>query len=495
MAQPQHQLAPQIPMPQKPQVSIPQMGQVPQLSQMQQQPRFSPTAHSPSPAGTPPQGYALPPQKRPRTDSPILPHQQQPQQPQQQQHQQQHLQQQQQQNYSAPPYGMPSQSQTQTQVQSPAAPSPSHTNSPALHPAQYGAPYGNGASTPTITMPTSTATTPLATPTLYFPDPRQANASSPSTPGPAMPQSQQQYTNAQMVPFGAPPQQLPPHGAMGPPSKPAERPTKEYEYDVSDSLAGTGIDLRAEEQFLTDFYAGSFSQEARTGLPSNAPGGRQSMYGAGFANQPAQSVDSESQDRYAAIAAQNAWDDAAQKLAVLRSNEMNDPFLLKSVMHYKADKIAKEHGLTLNTDIKNPGSAGKARHQEPQIKVSTTVGPDGAMVVTSGPSFPHDAYLADQLALLSIACKHRARELLEEAFRVAIVRQTTANGEIPDEWADAAVPVQPGLGDLDMTESILAPPANPLKRMCALRLPFALFINPASQGLTTQPIPWPSRTR
>lgn len=390
---------------------------------------------------------------------------------------------------------MPSQSQTQTQVQSPAAPSPSHTNSPALHPAQYGAPYGNGASTPTITMPTSTATTPLATPTLYFPDPRQANASSPSTPGTAMPQSQQQYTNAQMVPFGAPPQQLPPHGAMGPPSKPAERPTKEYEYDVSDSLAGTGIDLRAEEQFLTDFYAGSFSQEARTGLPSNAPGGRQSMYGAGFANQPAQSVDSESQDRYAAIAAQNAWDDAAQKLAVLRSNEMNDPFLLKSVMHYKADKIAKEHGLTLNTDIKNTGSAGKARHQEPQIKVSTTVGPDGAMVVTSGPSFPHDAYLADQLALLSIACKHRARELLEEAFRVAIVRQTTANGEIPDEWADAAVPVQPGLEDLDMTESILAPPANPLKRMCALRLPFALFVNPASQGLTTQPIPWPSRTR
>ncbi|KAK1834649.1 transcription initiation factor TFIID component TAF4 [Podospora conica] len=367
-------------------------------------------------------------------------------------------------------------SQTQTRVHSPAVPSPSHANSPTLHAAQYGGPYGNGASTPTmamptsnITMPTSTATTPLATPSLMYPSLQPGSASSPSTPGPAMPQSQQQYTNAQMVPFGAPPQQQqqqqqPSHGAMGPPSKPAERPTKEYEYDVSDSLAGTGIDLRAEEQYLTDYYAGSFSQEARTGLPSNAPGGKQSMYGAGFANQPAQSVDAETQDQYAAAAARNAWDESAQRLAVLHhSNEMHDPFLLKDVILRKAGKISEKIGVTLNTDVKNAGSTGK-KHQDAQIKVSTTVGPDGAMVVTSGSSYPHDGYLADQLALLSLACKHRVRELLEDAFRVAAVRQTTSNGEIPDEWADAAVPVQPGLEDLDMTESILAPTVNPLKR-------------------------------
>ncbi|KAK0652090.1 hypothetical protein B0T16DRAFT_405381 [Cercophora newfieldiana] len=400
----------------------------------------------------PQQSFAMPPNKRPRTEPGPL-SQQLPQQQQQAQ---------QQQTFHAQQYAI----NTQNQAPSPSAASPSYLNSPtSIQPQNYASPYGNGGQAP-LTMPTPTPTaTPLATPTLHMPEARQTYGQSPSIPtAPVTPS--QQYTNATMMPIAP---VHPPQGAMGPPSKPAERPTKEYEYDVSDSLAGTGIDLRAEEQALADFYAGSFAPEARTGIPANAPGGKSSMYGAGWANQPAEPTDAESQEKFAAEAAQKAWDEAAQRLAVSRSNEMREPFLQISTMHSRAEKIAKEHGISLNLDLKSgPGSMGRMKapidFPQPKVNVGTKVGPDGVMVTTSGSWIPHDAYLVDQLALLSIATKHRLRELIEEAVSVAINRQTTSNGEVPEEWADVAVPLQTGLSSLPEPDSAVSPLTNPLKR-------------------------------
>jgi hypothetical protein len=236
---------------------------------------------------------------------------------------------------------------------------------------------------------------------------------------------------------------------MGPPSKP---PAKEIEYDVADSLAGTGIDLRAEEQFLAEFYGGSFAQEARTGAPANPPGSKGSFYGAGMANQPAEAVTSQSQEAYQAELAQRVWEEAAHRLAVMRSIEILNPFLTIPNLHHRVEKIAKEHGLVLNLELKNANSAGKMRPPQefppPKVAVSTKPGPDGVMVTTTGSFIPHDAYLVDQLALLSIATKHRLRELIEDANSVATNRQTTSHGEIPAEWADVAVPLQTGLDSL-----------------------------------------------
>ncbi|KAI1022630.1 hypothetical protein LB503_000596 [Fusarium chuoi] len=72
------------------------------------------------------------------------------------------------------------------------------------------------------------------------------------------------------VPVPAPGQLMTPTpgpGVMGPPQRPAERPTKDYEYDVTDSLAGTGIDLRAEEQYMNDLRASTVPGQ-QTSLPS-----------------------------------------------------------------------------------------------------------------------------------------------------------------------------------------------------------------------------------
>jgi len=451
MAQPQPQL------PQLPQVpTVPQIP--PHMSQIQQQrASFSPSQHSPSPVGTPQPSYTLPPNKRPRTETGPLTHQQPA-----------YLNQQQ--------YTMNS----QAHAQQASVASPSYPGSPATaSPQNYNSPYPNGAHAASLSMPTPTsATTPLMTtnaPALTLPEARQTLTPSPSTPV-GLSMNHAMYTNATMAPIGPPP------GTMGPPSKPAERPVKEYEYDVSDSLAGTGIDLRAEEQFLAEFHADSFGQDAKIGLPVNAPGSRESMYGAGSANQRSEPIQGLSQDGFAAEAAKKAWEDAAQRLAMVRSIEMKDPFLEVPLIHYRAEKIAKENGISLNLDLKNAASMGKLRHPldfpRPAVTVTTIQTEDGAIVPTKGSWVPHDAYLADQLALLSIATKHRLRSLLEDAAKVAVNRQTTSFGEVPEEWADVAVPLKTGLESLPEPESAVSPRTNPLKRTGLFSLIFlCAFVN------------------
>jgi hypothetical protein len=107
--------------------------------------------------------------------------------------------------------------------------------------------------------------------------------------------------------------------------------------------------------------------------------------------------------------------------------------------------------------------------QQPIVKVTTKTLPDTSAVVdTTGSWIPKDSFLVDQLALMSIATKQRLRELIGEADRVAKNRQTTSNGEVPEEWAEAAAPLA-GVEQADTSgrtgaESAVSPRTNPLKR-------------------------------
>jgi hypothetical protein len=232
---------------------------------------------------------------------------------------------------------------------------------------------------------------------------------------------------------------------MGPPQRPADRPTKDYEYDVTDSLAGTGIDLRAEEQYMSELYSTTIDNDTRSGFPHHPAGSKATFFGAGPANQPAQAATDQDQDRAAAQAAEQAWTESSMRLAISRSQEVNDPFLLVAIMHRRADKIAREHHIGLNLDLKNNPTIGRLRHPDqfptPKVTVRTTPGPDSTLIHTSGSYIPHDAYLADQLALLSIATKHRLRELVGDAHIVAQTRQKTSHGDVPEDWQPAAAPM------------------------------------------------------
>ncbi|KAH7156773.1 hypothetical protein EDB81DRAFT_854819 [Dactylonectria macrodidyma] len=404
--------------------------------QVQIPPRaFSPSQHSPSPAA-PQSSFALPPNKRARTDGPPS----QPESP-----------------YATSPY---SASPVAAATPPAAANSPGYAQTPTL-PGGYSTPYTNGHTTPNLNLPHA-----------------QANSTPPIQPQQHVPTPLPQYTTATMaVPHAPAMAQTPGPGIMGPPQRPAERPTKDYEYDVTDSLAGTGIDLRAEEQYMNDLYSNNFdANEARTGFTNNPPGPKSSFYGAGPANQPPQPTPDQSQTQFAVQEAERAWSESSMRLAVQRTQEINDPFLLVAMLHRRAERIAREHHLSLNLDLKNNSQTmGKMRLPEqfpqPRVTVKVTPGPDATMVHTTGSYIPQDAYLVDQLALMSIATKQRLRELVQDASVIATTRQKTSHGDVPDDWAVAAAPMNAeplGLTEEGMdgvgVNGVDGDGSNPLKR-------------------------------
>lgn len=267
--------------------------------------------------------------------------------------------------------------------------------------------------------------------------------SGPSKPVPGTPGTPgaTQYVNVGFAPTGA--QQTATTGAMGPPPA-KDRPQRTYEYEVTDSLLGTGVDIREEENALQEYYAGAFGQDSRTGFPANAPGTPGSFYGAGTANQPGAPA-STGQKQYEAALAEQRWNESAARLSATRAAEHNSPFLQLANLHARAEKFARQYNLDLNLDTKTQ-PVQKSRNPAdypvaPKVTVTTKEGPDGAMVSVYGSVLPPDSYLIDQLALLSIATKHRVRELLEDADQIATTRQQTSHGAIPSDWADSAAPL------------------------------------------------------
>lgn len=270
---------------------------------------------------------------------------------------------------------------------------------------------------------------------------------------------------------------------MGPPSKPVEKP-KEDGMDVMDVLGGTGVDLREEEQYTFQMYNSSFNSQlsgSQSGTISSGnsftqfpPGDERSFYGAGPANAAAEKANTKSQDEYHKKAADKAWHDAARNLALSRQRELDNPFLQVGLVNMRAQKIARDNGLMLHTDPKGMMGTMKLpdNFQQRDVRVQTAVAGGVALTATNGNFLPADSMLVDQLALLSIATKHRLRGLIEDAAKLAKGRRIGSHGIIPDEWADAAAPSNPDGSSLVTEgaprsgwESAVSPHSNPLKRM------------------------------
>ncbi|CAK7273313.1 hypothetical protein SEPCBS57363_005591 [Sporothrix epigloea] len=311
-------------------------------------------------------------------------------------------------------------------------------NSGQLNNVSTAAEGDNSPSNPLVPSTTPTPPTPFGplTPSSAL-LPQLARA---GTPGPITSTNGNYFATAAATPVV----QTPAGGAMGPPSKP---PTKEYQYDVDDSLAGTGIDLRQEEQFQADYFAGTYRPEARTGFPANTPGARGSFYGSLSANQPAETIDEANQRKIELETAKHVWADAARTLASTRSSALHNRFLEFGSIFLRAEKIANEYGVSVIMDPKAiPPVSSRSRQelefQKPSVTVQTKKGPDGVSFISTTQTYiPEDSYLADQLALLSLATKHRLRELLEDANKVAETRQKTSHGVVEDDWLDAAAPL------------------------------------------------------
>lgn len=236
---------------------------------------------------------------------------------------------------------------------------------------------------------------------------------------------------------------------MGPPLKPVDKPKDDV--DMIDVLAGTGINLQEEEQYMfqisSSFGSGFQSSQSTNGSgPSFTqfpPGNEASFFGAGPANAAADAPSTQSQEEYIQKLAEKAWADAAYNLAVSQGSEFNGPFLSTNRLHQKMDDMSAKHGLRLNRVDRNMmGQFAQPRDfhsTRPTVAVQTATGPGMMMATVNGNFVPADVMLSDQVALISLACKHRLRLLLEEATKLGRGRQTGSHGIVPEEWTDVAV--------------------------------------------------------
>ncbi|KAI0381592.1 hypothetical protein F5Y04DRAFT_254900 [Hypomontagnella monticulosa] len=346
-----------------------------------------------------------------------------------------------------------------------------HTNNQAS-PGGYNTPYQQPNGRPasvgmSLTMPTAASTPPLASPQPPTPNASHAPYSTaklapvPTTTASFAPALTPAVTNM------GPPAILPAGPGYNDAMKQGAKPTSTkaaVAYDMDDMLMGTGIDLEEEAEFLNNID--------NRGFPNLPPGNRQSLYGAGPANQPAQHTNARTQEELAAEVADRAWNEAAMKLAKSRSHEISHYLLEPGVLHKRLQDAAQKFGLQLNLEMKEDGkkSIGKMSNPShieppPQIIVQVQKGPDNAVVETSGSFIPSEAYLVDQIALLSISTKQRLGELLSDANKIATTRQKSAHGVVPQEWAEAALTLDRA-GEVPRTgvESAVSPRTNPLKR-------------------------------
>ncbi|KAI0873660.1 hypothetical protein GGS24DRAFT_380977 [Hypoxylon argillaceum] len=468
----------------------------PSLAQRQFSP---PQASSPSPSNTTAAaGFPLPPSKRPKV-SPIPLHSQ-PNSP----------------YGNSTPYAAspPSGAATPTAItglpspalpvnMTPTAPTHATTTTPIntaattqLPQSPYNPPHqinGRFPSTATVQQP-SHPQSPIPAPS--HPPAQSIHQSFPSSQPPHQTQApnvthpSSQYSQAQLAPMNTS-AIMPATGNMGPPAihpsssfpaandtaRQAQRPagSKTISYEMNDMLMGTGIDLEEEAEYMNNL-------ETRTGFPHLPAGGRESFYGAGPANQPAETADAKSQEEYLVLAADRTWNEAAHRLAVTRSQEVRHHLLEPGMVHKKMFDVAQKFGLSLNLDLKADGRSqymGKfaqpAEFPKPELKASFQMDADGTSttVKTYGSFIPKESLLVDQIALLSIGTKERLRDLLGDANRIAETRQKSSHGNVPSEWIDAAAPPSPQVngthaeGERTGAESAVSPRTNPLKRPSA----------------------------
>ncbi|KAI1095353.1 hypothetical protein F5B19DRAFT_341367 [Rostrohypoxylon terebratum] len=334
----------------------------------------------------------------------------------------------------------------------------------------------------TLTMP-SAATTPLASPQPHTPTPIPTIPTMPTMPPTTIPStntttaSQIPYSTAKLAPLPTTAMSSMPPGItnMGPPAitptssfshdtsrQPSRPATKAaHTYDMDDMLQGTDIDLEAEAEYLNN-------------LEATAPG-QGNLYASGLNGRGAKNAPELTPEEMEAAEADRIWSENALKYAREKSQEINNSLLEPGILHKRLHDIASKQNLTLNLELKPDGGRFSGRNQnpaefpKPEIKSYPQAQADGTIIQMHTSSVPPDAFLVDQLSLLSLATKQYLRTLLSDANQLAVTRQTTAHGIIPQEWQDVAVPLHAANGTQDDAprtgaESAVSPHTNPLKR-------------------------------
>ncbi|KAI9818631.1 MAG: hypothetical protein M1832_004405, partial [Thelocarpon impressellum] len=246
---------------------------------------------------------------------------------------------------------------------------------------------------------------------------------------------------------------MPPQGAgaMGPPSRPADKPTTALE--LTDVLSQAGVDVLGEENALIAEFSASHSQEKRpygpnngssftsTGLDSgtlsagNSLPSSQGSQGQLFPRETFPLAGPAQPSQTPAQLFEDEWKSTVRRHAQTRALHLDAPFLFANSLRLRMVKRAYENGVRL------PQDGFSQQLQKPQrFNSSAVTGADGTSIVAvNARHLERNAPLAEILALLSLATGERIRGLIEDSATLAKGRKVGAQGVVPAEWADLAV--------------------------------------------------------
>lgn len=277
-----------------------------------------------------------------------------------------------------------------------------------------------------------------------------------------------------------------PPGAMGPPSRPADKATDAAE--LTDVLASSGIDVREEEAFLTSSYSGpgvqvqqpprpqpqqhhhqpplppqqpqppintSFTSQTSIGTGSSQPSFSESSQFKPPTTQGSPLTEPSSTQPAAPFKDPNEPTREDSEAARRAQYHLQEPFLLTKVLEQKLQR----RGFDLGVRIPSEGLFHPVPGRQAPIEVT---GPDGSSIVRTGQTILNQegAPLVDILNLMSLSCEERLRTVIDYSSTLARSRRAHSHGNVPLEWNEVAVPSPAANGT--------GSPKTPLKSMLSL---------------------------
>lgn len=265
-----------------------------------------------------------------------------------------------------------------------------------------------------------------------------------------MQQQQQQQRPTQTSP--GPPNVA---GMMPPPPRPnkEERDERVGVDDIGDSLFGSGINLKDEENYLHNTWTNRHGNES-FGTVQSTSFGSSTMSPSGSFNMLTQSTSFGSQGQNRAFAGtmsqqprtqeeieaehRQKREAAARKLAEREQHHLNNQFLDGNCLRHRMHQRAQENAVRLDTTgvyVRNPQA------QPPQLQVMANGNANSESIVEVKAEsmieagVPYDSILS----LISLAAGERLRGLVGDAYGLARARRYGDHGRVvPPEFADIA---------------------------------------------------------
>ena len=247
---------------------------------------------------------------------------------------------------------------------------------------------------------------------------------------------------------------------MPPPPRPnkEEREEKIGVEEIGDSLFGSGINLKDEENYMHSMYnnrhtqSDSFSTNQNTSFGSSTLSPNNSFnfltQGTSFGSQEtvngpfAGTMGPTMSQEEIEVEQRRKREAAARNLAERRQHHLNNQFLQCNNVRKRTDRLAFNEGVKVNMDgvwVRQPetkvmtnGASTNGIVAADERTTGVQQEPKAESLVNQGTSFEQ------VVSLVSLAAGERLRGIIDEAYVLARARRYGDHGRVPPEFADIA---------------------------------------------------------